>query len=144
MLVVKHTKELTQVELVKILKQRVAVFVVEQKCPYQEVDDDDLDDLHIYLEENNEIQAYIRLMDRGDFVNFGRVLVVKKFRGKGLGRQIVQDTLDIIAKKYPHKPIKIQAQHYLEDFYKSFGFKPKSKVYLEDGIPHLDMELDPE
>lgn len=144
MLLVKQTDELTPQQLITILKARVAVFVVEQNCPYQEVDDDDFDDLHVALfNDNGDLQAYTRVMNRDTEVNFGRVLVVDQFRKDGLGRKIVQETLDVIAQRFPNKPIKIQAQAYLQEFYESFGFEPKSDVYLEDDIPHLDMVLMP-
>lgn len=143
MLTVKQTNELTSQELVQVLKERVAVFVVEQNCPYQEVDADDFDDLHVQLTDDaGQLQAYTRIMDRGDSVTFGWVLVVKAYRGTGLGQQIVQATLDAIAKRFPGKPIQIQAQAYLQKFYAGFGFKPVSAVYLEDDIPHLDMRLE--
>ncbi|ANZ60888.1 GCN5 family acetyltransferase [Secundilactobacillus paracollinoides] len=144
MLLIKQTDELTPQQLITILKARVAVFVVEQNCSYQEVDDDDFDDLHVALfNDNGDLQAYTRVMNRDTEVNFGRVLVVDQFRKDGLGRKIVQETLDVIAQRFPNKPIKIQAQAYLQEFYESFGFEPKSDVYLEDDIPHLDMVLMP-
>ncbi|KRL80756.1 GNAT family N-acetyltransferase [Secundilactobacillus paracollinoides] len=144
MLLIKQTDELTPQQLITILKARVAVFVVEQNCPYQEVDDDDFDDLHVALfNDNGDLQAYTRVMNRDTEVNFGRVLVVDQFRKDGLGRKIVQETLDVIAQRFPNKPIKIQAQAYLQELYESFGFEPKSDVYLEDDIPHLDMVLMP-
>ncbi|KRM75296.1 GNAT family N-acetyltransferase [Secundilactobacillus collinoides] len=144
MLLVKHTNELTPQQLITILKARVAVFVVEQNCPYQEVDDDDFDDLHVALfNDTGDLQAYTRVMDRNTEVNFGRVLVAEQFRKAGFGRKIVQTTLDVIAERYPNKPIKIQAQAYLQQFYEDFGFQAQSDVYLEDDIPHLDMALTP-
>ena len=144
MLLVKHTNELTPQQLITILKARVAVFVVEQNCPYQEVDDDDFDDLHVALfNDTGDLQAYTRVMDRNTEVNFGRVLVAEQFRKAGLGRKIVQTTLDVIAERYPNKLIKIQAQAYLQQFYEDFGFQAQSDVYLEDDIPHLDMTLTP-
>lgn len=144
MLLVKHTNELTPQQLITILKARVAVFVVEQNCPYQEVDDDDFDDLHVALfNDTGDLQAYTRVMDRNTEVNFGRVLVAEQFRKTGFGRKIVQTTLDVIAERYPNKLIKIQAQAYLQQFYEDFGFQAQSDVYLEDDIPHLDMTLTP-
>lgn len=141
MIIIKNTNELEPKELIEILKQRVAVFVVEQNCPYQEVDDDDLNDLHVCLIEDNVLKAYTRIIDKGDYITFGRVLVVKKFRKEGLGEEIVQATIDEIKKRFPNQPIKIQAQAYLKGFYSNFGFQAISDVYLEDNIPHLDMLL---
>lgn len=140
MLTIKKTAELSSTELIEIMKQRVAVFVVEQNCPYQEVDDADFNDWHIIFHEHEHIQAYARVIDKGDYVTFGRVLVAEPFRGQGLGRQIVSAALEMIADNFAGQPIKIQAQAYLQKFYESFGFQATSAVYLEDDIPHLDMQ----
>ncbi|WP_334352607.1 GNAT family N-acetyltransferase [Companilactobacillus sp. HBUAS56257] len=141
MIIIKHTNELKPNELVEIFKQRTAVFVVEQNCPYPEVDDDDFNDLHVCLVENGNLQAYARIIDKKTHITFGRVLVVKKFRGSGLGKEIVAATLKEITQRFPNVKIRIQAQTYLQDFYSSFGFKTISETYLEDGIPHIDMIL---
>lgn len=139
MIDVKSTAELSTKELVDILKARVAVFVVEQNCPYQEVDADDYNDLHVRLLEDGILKAYTRIIDKGEHITFGRVLVVKKYRKNGLGEKVVAATIDEIKQRFPNKPIQIQAQAYLQKFYSQFGFKPISDVYLEDNIPHLDM-----
>lgn len=139
MITVKHTNELTSKELIDILKERVKVFVVEQNCPYQEVDEDDYDDLHVRLIEDGHLKAYTRIINKGDHITFGRVLVVKEYRKAGLGAKIVQSTIDEIKQRFPKQPIQIQAQAYLQEFYAGFGFKAISDVYLEDNIPHLDM-----
>lgn len=139
MIIVKSTNELSSKELIDIFKARVAVFVVEQNCPYQEVDDDDYQDLHVCLVENNQLKAYTRIIDKGDHITFGRVLVVEKYRKEGLGKKIVAATIDEIKQRFPNQPIQIQAQAYLQKFYTGFGFKAISDVYLEDNIPHLDM-----
>lgn len=141
MISVKQTNELSPKELIDILKERTAVFVVEQNCPYQEVDADDYDDLHVQMIKDGHLQAYTRIINKGDHITFGRVLVVKKYRKDGLGRKIVAATIDEIKQRFPKQPIQIQAQAYLKDFYASFGFKAISEVYLEDNIPHLDMLL---
>lgn len=140
---VKQTSGLTPKELVKIMQGRTKVFVVEQNCPYQEIDEKDEDALHIFFANSNEILAYTRIVLNDDQVHpsFGRVLVPKNMRGKGFGRKIVTATLDIISQKYPGQDIKIQAQTYLEKFYGSFGFQAVSQQYLEDGIPHVGMLL---
>lgn len=139
MISVKSTNELTPKELIDILKARVAVFVVEQNCPYQEVDDDDYTDLHVRLIEDGHLKAYTRIIDKGDHITFGRVLVVEKYRKAGLGQKIVAATIKEIEQRFPKQPIQIQAQAYLQEFYSQFGFKAISDVYLEDNIPHLDM-----
>ncbi len=141
MIIVKNTNELSPKELIDILKARTAVFVVEQNCPYQEVDDDDYNDLHVCLVEDNNLKAYTRIIDKGDHITFGRVLVVKQYRKDGLGKKIVAATIEEIKTRFPNQPIQIQAQAYLQKFYSKFGFKAISDVYLEDNIPHLDMLL---
>lgn len=141
---VKTIDELTAKELCKIMEERVKVFVVEQECPYQEVDDQDYDAHHLMLkDEHGNFVGYTRIMDKDEtHATFGRVLVLKDFRGNHYGRQLVQATIDETKKLFPDKKIQIQAQAYLQKFYESFGFKPISAVYLEDNIPHLDMVMD--
>ena len=128
-------------ELFLIYKERVAVFVVEQECPYQEVDDSDLIATHLFKTENNKLTSYCRIIPEKDGVHLGRVLVVKDERKSGAGRELVSEALKVIKEKWKDIPVHAQAQAYLEKFYRSFGFKAVSDVYLEDNIPHLDMIL---
>lgn len=140
---VKKLTELTAPEWCKLVEERVKVFVVEQKCPYQEVDQDDYHAYHLMLQnDEGKLVGYTRIYRRGKKATFGRVLVPKEFRGYHYGRQLVQATIAATKRLLPGKEIKIQAQAYLQHFYESFGFQPVSKVYLEDNIPHLDMILD--
>ncbi|MFJ7827409.1 GNAT family N-acetyltransferase [Psychrobacillus sp. NPDC096623] len=132
-------EELSALELQRIYKARVDVFVVEQNCPYQEVDDTDLESTHIFKEENNELCAYMRVIPTEDNIHIGRVLVARSHRKSGLGRELVARGLEYIETIYPGMPIYAQAQAHLEDFYGSFGFETVSEVYLEDEIPHIDM-----
>lgn len=138
---IKSTDELTSQELLTILQIRTAVFVVEQNCPYQEVDEADRQALHVCLEEDGKIKAYARILAADDQIHFGRVLVVKEYRGQQLGRKIVEKTLKEIEKRYPNRVVVISAQAHLTEFYGSFGFKPNSEIYLEDDIPHIEMLL---
>jgi ElaA protein len=133
------TEQLTRKELITIFKERVKVFVVEQDCPYQEVDDDDFDATHIFNIEGNDLLAYARVMDRGDYIKFGRVLVNRNHRGKRLGDELLQQVMDFIEKTHRPEVIKIEAQAHLEGFYGSFGLRKNSEVFLEDGIPHIEM-----
>ncbi|MFS0951531.1 GNAT family N-acetyltransferase [Enterococcus thailandicus] len=138
---VKTFDELTTKEFYMLVKERIAVFVVEQNCPYQEVDEIDPEALHTFLtDEQGNVVAYTRIYKEEDAVHFGRVLVAKEHRQSGLGKQIVQRTLEVIEQKYPNTPIIIGAQDYLRSFYESFGFNAISDVYLEDDIPHIDMK----
>lgn len=137
----KRTNELSNYELLSIMKSRVDVFVVEQKCPYPEIDEKDFDATHLFIEINNEIAAYTRIVphDNQEDISFGRVLVIPKYRKEKLGRKIVKATIDEIEQTYPNKTIRIAGQTYLKDFYQSFGFKIVSEAYLEDGISHVDL-----
>lgn len=142
-LVVKTTAELSNVELLDILKVRTAVFVVEQNCPYQEVDDKDYTARHVMLKSADDLVAYTRIIQHDDniHISFGRVLVVKAFRKLHLGRCIVAATIAEIQRRFPDQAIKIAGQSYLREFYQSFDFKAVSAVYLEDNIPHIDFVL---
>lgn len=140
---VKKTSELSVPELLEITKARIKVFVVEQECPYQEIDDQDDNAIHMILRVDGQLAAYTRILQnpKHGYISFGRVLVVKEFRKQHLGREIVSATIEEIKEDFPGNDIKIAAQSYLQQFYQSFGFKRVSDVYLEDGIPHIDMVL---
>lgn len=134
--------ELTLKELYAILALRTDVFVVEQECPYPEVDGKDVQSYHLFAQENGEIVAYLRILPSGlsyDEASIGRVVIRASHRGQGLGRPMMQQAIDYIVRVLKEDRIKIGAQAYLEDFYTSLGFEQVSEVYLEDGIPHMDM-----
>lgn len=139
MIDVKPTNELTPQELVTIFKERTRVFVVEQTCYYQEVDDEDYHCFHVRIlnDQTNELMAYARIMPKKDYVTFGRVLVVERFRKQGLLKAV----LDYISTHFPGLDVEIEAQAYLTKFYGSFGFKQTSEIYLLDNIPHCQMKL---
>ena len=140
-LLIRPLKLLDSLELYKLFKLRVDVFVVEQKCPYQEIDNKDIDAIHIYLKDDDNIAAYLRVLPPGlsyKEASIGRVLVSKEYRGKGYGRQLMQEGIKYCNSHYSVS-IKISAQAYLEDFYKGLGFEKISEMYLEDNIPHIDM-----
>ncbi|NVY96581.1 GNAT family N-acetyltransferase [Lactobacillus sp. DCY120] len=126
--------------LVEILAARTKVFVVEQKCTYQEMDAKDFTAWYVQLRQNQQLVVYARIVahDEPNFISFGRVLVVDKYQHQQLGTQLIKATLAAIKERYPQQAIKIQAQNYLRDFYAEFGFQAVSAVYLEDGIPHVD------
>ncbi|GGC91225.1 GNAT family N-acetyltransferase [Enterococcus wangshanyuanii] len=136
---VKEFSNLTTKEFFDIAKLRTAVFVVEQNCPYQEIDDVDEYAIHTWLQEEQAIVGYIRIIDNGETVSFGRVLINPNYRKQGLGNLLLEKTLNVISEKYPDRPIIIGAQAHLTDFYGRFGFKEISEVYLEDDIPHVKM-----
>ena len=141
---IKTFQNLTALELWKIYQLRVAVFVVEQNCAYQEVDEKDLKALHLFAKNSQKLTAYCRIIPEQDGVHIGRVLVTKEARGTGLAKKLMTQALTVCQQKWQSEKIYVQAQAYLQDFYQSVGFKPISEVYLEDGIPHLDMVLNNE
>ena len=105
------------------------------------MDDLDLEALHGFKLQDGKLAAYYRLIPDEAEVHLGRVIVASEFRKGGLGREFVTEALKQAREHYPGLPVHIQAQAYLEKFYASFEFEPISEVYLEDGIPHLDMLL---
>ena len=141
-LLIKQFSELTTEELFAIYKLRVSVFVVEQKCAYQEVDEADKAAYHIWLEDDNGIEAYLRLMPEGVVrpeTSLGRVIAVK--RRCGMGSRIVSEGIRFAKEKLAAKEIVIEAQTYVKKLYESLGFKAESDEFLEDGIPHVRMRL---
>lgn len=139
---IKKFNELTPKELYDILRVRSEVFVVEQECIYEDVDGKDIFSDHLMIKEDGELLAYLRILKAGvsyEACSLGRVLVVKEARGRGLAKKILENGINYIVNNWNEKRITIGAQNYLRNFYGSFGFKPISEVYLEDGIPHVDM-----
>ena len=144
---------LTTHQLYALLKLRTNVFVVEQNCPYPELDDKDTkQDVYHLLgyqqlddgQSEPELVAYARLLPPGvsyPQVSIGRVAVAESARGQKLGHALVDEALKGCEQAWPGQDIQIGAQVYLEAFYKSFGFTRQSEDYLEDGIPHVDMLL---
>lgn len=138
--------ELDALSLYEILKARVAVFVVEQNCIYQECDDLDLLAQHLIMtDENNQLIAYARCIVHCPGKRYpliGRVLVVAKERGKGLGRKIIQAAVNHIFSSAEATTIAISAQAHLCAYYQTLGFRVVSAPYDDSGIPHVDMLLD--
>ena len=140
-LVVKHFSELSTEELFEIYKLRVSVFVVEQKCPYQEVDDADCAAYHLWLKDEDGIEAYARVLPKGitfEDVSIGRVIAVK--RRCGLGGKIVEAAINVAETKFHANKITIEAQVYARSLYEQHGFQQVSEEFLEDGIPHIRMQ----
>lgn len=141
-LTVKHFSELSAEELFEIYKLRVSVFIVEQRCPYQDVDDADRTAYHLWLKDENGIAAYARLLPPG--VTFptaaiGRVIAVR--RRCGLGTRIVDSAINAAREKLSADVITIEAQVYARSLYEKAGFVQTSEEFLEDGIPHVQMQL---
>ncbi|MGQ0827109.1 MAG: GNAT family N-acetyltransferase [Bacteroidota bacterium] len=142
---IKIFEELNTIELYNILRLRSEVFVVEQNCPYQDMDGKDSKSFHLVgLDDNNEIVAYARILPAGisyKEVSIGRVVISNTMRGKGMGKELMKESINFIGKQFGKVPIRISAQCYLKNFYKSLGFEIASEEYLEDNIPHVEMVL---
>ena len=139
-LTVKRFEELTTEELYRLLQLRVSVFVVEQNCPYQELDGLDRDALHLWLEDGGEIAAYLRILDRGaesEHVAIGRVIAAR--RGRGLGSRILREWIRTAEEVLHADAIYLEAQTYARGFYEKQGFRQISEEFLLDGIPHIKM-----
>lgn len=139
---IKKFSELENNELYQILELRCEVFVVEQNCAYNDIDNKDQDAYHLLLEDNKKIVAGLRILKKGvsyDQISIGRVVVSKEHRGLGIAKEMMLKAIEFIENDLNEKEIKISAQAYLIEFYKSIGFVEVSQVYLEDDIPHIDM-----
>jgi len=137
-------QDLGQERLYEILKLRLEIFVVEQKCAYQDLDNKDEKALHLVGEENNKIIAYTRIFRKGDFFknsSIGRVLVKKEYRNKDYGRIIMRRSIEKLKEDPKEEKIELSAQKYLLKFYSELGFEKKGEEYLEDNIPHVKMIL---
>ena len=142
---VKHYTELTRDELYEILRARAEVFVVEQNCPYQDLDNKDLGAYHVYMREEGEIVGYLRVLDKGvsypDTASIGRVITTARGRGRGIGLTLVLEGIRVAKEKFGQTALTISAQKYAVGFYEKAGFVPTDIEYLEDGIPHVKMLL---
>ncbi|WP_434156678.1 GNAT family N-acetyltransferase [Scardovia wiggsiae] len=140
---VKTLQELTAQEFCKIAEERTRVFVVEQKCAYQEIDSEDYCAYHVTLsDDTGNFVGYARIIDKGDYVTFGRVFVPQEYRKHHYGHQLVGTTIARAQALFPGKNVQIEAQDYVRAFYGSFGFRAVSDVFLLDGIPHVSTLLE--
>lgn len=136
----KNFNELSSTEVYEIIKARVQIFVVEQNCPYQDVDDVDYESLHIFYKSGEKITAYLRAFRKdSETVQLGRVLTTE--HGKGLGGELLKNAIEIVEEKMNPEKLYIEAQTYAIGFYEREGFVVCSDEFLEDGIPHVKMEL---
>jgi len=137
--------DLSLSELYSILELRSLVFVVEQNCVYQDIDNKDQKALHLMGEIDGKLVAYARLFDAGIYfenTSIGRVIVHPEARAQKLGHQLIQKSIEQIKNLFDKEQITISAQLYLQKFYESHGFVATSEVYLEDDIPHVEMKIE--
>ena len=136
--------ELSREELYELLRLRCAVFVVEQNCPYQDLDGLDSAALHLFLRDEEGIQACLRLLPpglAGPDARIGRVLAVR--RRCGLASRLLEAGIRLCRERYGQVPILVEAQTYARSLYEKQGFRQTSEEFLEDGIPHIQMRLMP-
>ena len=139
---IKTFDDLSAFELHQILKARIDVFVVEQNCPYPEVDGDDPQAIHLWAEDRDEVVAYCRIFEPGikyAEASIGRVLTHQNYRKMNLGKTLMNFAINIINTRFTGSSIRISAQYYLLPFYTNLGFIATGKSYLEDSIPHSEM-----
>ena len=142
----KEFNDLSTEELYAILQLRTEIFVVEQNCVFQDMDGKDQFAYHLMCFENDMLIAYTRLLPAGSSYiecSIGRVVTKKTNRGTGIGKELMAISIEYCFRIFGRSPIRIGAQLYLEKFYEAFGFKKMSDIYIEDGIPHIEMVLSP-
>ena len=140
-LVIKTFEELNTHELYEILRVRAAVFVVEQNCVYQDLDGVDTKAIHAFLEDERGIQAYLRVFEKDACTaQLGRMLTME--RGRGLGAQLLKEGIRVARNVLKKDVLYIEAQCYATGVYAREGFRVTSEEFLEDGIPHVEMELE--
>ncbi|NWD72233.1 GNAT family N-acetyltransferase [Pseudomonas gingeri] len=140
----KHHGDLGKEQLYSILQLRTEVFVVEQKCPYQEVDGRDLegDTCHLMAWRDDRLVAYLRLLDpvsQGGDVVIGRVVIAPEVRGQGLGHELMAQALKQAEKLWPQVPIYLSAEVHLQAYYGRYGFEVVGEAYQAEGISFIGM-----
>ena len=144
----KHFKDLTTEELYEIFRLRIAVFIVEQNCPYQDADGKDLKAFHLMgFDKDKELVAHSRILPPTisyKEVSIGRVVTSQKVRRSGAGKILMERSMEFIKKEFGKVPVRIGAQKYLQTFYEGLGFVREGDEYMEDGIPHIIMLYIPE
>jgi ElaA protein len=140
---IKPFKALSIQELYELLQLRSEVFVVEQDCVYQDMDGKDQKADHVLGYYNQELVAYTRLFNAGDYFNtaaIGRVVIAPKYRDRKWGYDLMNESIKAVETLYGKTSITISAQMHLQKFYENLGFVKTSEMYLEDGIPHIEMK----
>ena len=140
--IVKDFKELTTIELYEILKSRAEIFMLEQNIICLDMDNVDYKSVHCFIRENDRVLAYLRAYCRDEnaqTVQIGRVLTLR--HGRGLGKQLMEQSINALKNKMKCKKICMDAQKHAIGFYEKLGFRVTSDEFLEEGIPHVTMEL---
>lgn len=139
----KTMEQLSPLDVYQLLKLRQDIFIIEQECIFYDIDNIDQKSEHLLLKDGTKVIGYSRIVPAGEIFtapSIGRIAVHKDYRRMGLGKKIVQKSLDILAKEKSNKVI-IEAQNYLREFYESLGFVKISDLYPLDGITHIKMSF---
>jgi len=142
---IKTFNEIGTEEIYQILALRSEIFVVEQTCVYQDVDQQDQQSIHVIGKDNDTIVAYARLVPgkNGKDTSIGRVIIRESHRGNKLGDRLVEKCLEASTIHYKGLPLEMSAQKRLVNYYGKHGFIKEGDPYLEDGIPHILMRKKP-
>jgi ElaA protein len=140
----KRFSALNTTELYQILQLRNEVFIVEQNCPFQDLDDKDFKCYHLlgFDTDSQKVLAYTRIVPAGvsyEEPSIGRVVTSPLARKEGIGKELMKKSIELLEELFGGVSIKIGAQLYLKKFYESFGFQQIEEIYLEDGIEHILM-----
>jgi ElaA protein len=139
---IKAFHELSAVELYDLLRLRSEVFVVEQNCIFLDQDDKDQRCYHLLMYSDDQLVGYSRLVPAGisyQEMAIGRVVTAPAVRGMGLGRMLMELSIQYCRSLFGYDPIRIGAQTYALGFYTALGFEAEGDVYDEDGIEHIEM-----
>lgn len=139
---IKSFDELDKLELYRILQLRSEVFVLEQDCKFQDIDNKDLNSYHLMCFVDDVLASYARILPAGlsySEISIGRVVTSPYFRGLGMGKEIMEKSISACENLFKDSTIRIGAQVYLSKFYNTLGFKEKGEPYDEDGILHVEM-----
>lgn len=131
--------KLSAKEIYEILKARMEVFLLEQNIVCLDIDGVDYDSLHVFIEHEGRVEAYFRAFKYEDAVKIGRVLT--REHGKGLGRKLMEKGMEQVKNHFGCDKIILHSQKHAEGFYKKLGFVTVSDEYLEEGVPHVTMEI---
>lgn len=137
----KSFEELNSQQLEDVFRLRQRVFIIEQECFYEDIDGEDAKAKHLLFYKSGKLAAYLRIFPIGikykNEANLGRIVVEPEFRGTGVGAELIKKGISLCERK----PIRIEAQAALKEYYNKFGFKEEGEVYVVDGIDHLQMVL---
>jgi len=140
---IKGFNQLSLDELYDLIALRVEVFVIEQNCPYQDLDGKDKLSYHLLGKDvTDRIVATLRIIPKGisySEVSIGRVVTSEKIRKWKKGNEMMKHAMAFISREFPNENVRLSAQTHLVNYYGRHGFNETGKTYLEDGIPHSEM-----